>query len=378
MKVRIQIDTQTFVRFVAVLGGFVLAAWLIWLLRLPLQLLFISAFLALALNPPVAKLAGMLPRHSRIGATAIAYLIVVGIIGALLVLAVPPAVRQTVIFSQQVPRYIDTLQDQRAPLRDFLARYNLENQLDTAVDNAKSQADDFAQGVGTAFVSGVGSLLNGVLTLLTVLVLTFFMLVEGPAWVRRLWTLYVDEAKRDRHRELVKRMYKVVSGYVNGQVLVAAIAGTASLAVLLVLGAVFHLPFSMALPLAAVIFLSSMIPMIGATIGAVIVVIVLLFNSVTAALIFLAYYLIYQQIENNVIQPVVQSRSVELTALGVLTAVIIGISLFGILGAIVAIPVAGCIRVLVTDWIERRQQHAESHHENMVTKAKHVLKHAAK
>lgn len=359
MKVRIQIDTQTFVRFVLVLAAIILAAWVVWLLRLPLQLLFVSAFLALALNPPVAKLSALLPRHSRIGATALAYLIVVGVIGSLLVLAVPPAVKQTVEFSQQVPRYIDTLEDQQAPLRDFLGRYNLEPQLDAAIDNAKAQADDFARSVGSAFVSGVGSILNGVITLLTVLVLTFFMLVEGPAWVRRLWFLYDDDAKRERHKELLNKMYRVVSGYVNGQVLVASIAGISSLAVLLLLGAIFDLPFSTALPLAAVIFISSMIPMIGATIGAVIVVIVLLFNNVSAALIFLAYYLIYQQIENNVIQPVVQSRSVELTALGVLTAVILGISLFGILGAIVAIPVAGCIRVLVLHWVERRQETAK-------------------
>jgi len=318
-----------------------------------------------------------LPKHSRIAATALSYLVVVGVIGGFLVLAIPPAVNQTIIFSKQVPGYIDSLNNQQGPVREFLGQYGLEEQLDDAIDNAKAQANDFAKSVGTAFVSGVGSLLNGVITVLTVLVLTFLMLIEGPAWMRRVWALYTDDEKREHHRELTRRMFRVASGYVNGQVIVASIAAMSSLAVLLLLGAIFDLPFSTALPLAGVVFITSMIPMIGATLGAIIVTIVLLFIDISAALVFLAYFIVYQQIENNVIQPVVQSKTVELTALSVFTAVVLGISLLGIVGGILAIPIAGCIRVLVKDYIEHKEKESKSNPENLLHKAKKIIKQAA-
>jgi predicted PurR-regulated permease PerM len=281
-------------------------------------------------------------------------------LGGFLFLAIPPAVNQSVAFAQQVPNYIGTLEEQQGPIRGFLREYNLEGQLDTAIENAKEQADELAAQIANTFVKGVGSLLNGVVTVLFILVLTFLMLVEGPGWVSRAFGLYDDDEKRKHHKELISRMNRVVSAYVNGQVLIAAIAAMGALVALLVLAAFFNVPYSLALPLAGVIFIASMIPMIGATLGTILVTFVLLFSDVTAALIFLAYFVVYQQIENNMVQPAVQSRSVELTALSVLVAVLVGVYLLGILGALLAIPIAGCIRVLVNDHIEHRRKARES------------------
>ncbi|MFS8118504.1 MAG: AI-2E family transporter, partial [Microcoleus sp.] len=140
--------------------------------------------------------------------------------------------------------------------------------------------------------------------------------------------------------------------YVNGQIFIAGIASTAALSVLLILSWVFQLSFNLALPLAVIVFLCGMIPMIGATLSAIIVTLVLLFSSVTAAVIFLIYFIIYQQIENNFISPTIQARSVELSALGILSAILIGVTLFGLLGGIIAIPVAGCLRVLLIHYLE--------------------------
>jgi len=151
-------------------------------------------------------------------------------------------------------------------------------------------------------------------------------------------------------------MYRVVTGFVNGQLAVAAIAGVSTLIVLLALSATLGLSANLAVPLAVVIFFCGMVPMVGATIGAVLVGLVLLLNNPTAALIFLIYFIVYQQIENNFISPTIQSKSVELSALGILAAILIGVSLGGLLGGVIAIPVAGCLRVLLIDQLEHARK----------------------
>lgn len=373
MKVKIDIDSATFVRFFAVFAGFVLLGYLITRLRLPLLIIFMSFFLAIALNPPVSKLASLIPGHSRIWATALSYVIVLAMIGGLVVVLVPPAVQQSVAFVREVPNYIDTLQDKRGPFNSFLAQYGLEDQLQTAVDNAKDQASGFARTIGSTFVSGVSSVLNGLFVLLTVLVLTFLMLIEGPQWMKRLWSIYIDEDRRDRHQMLSQKMYKVVTGYVNGQLLVALIAALGSLVTLLLLTTFFAVPVQVVLPLSAVVFVTSMIPMIGATLGGLIVTIALLFNDPTAALIFLVYFVVYQQIENNLVQPIVQSKSVDLSALSVIIAVLIGISISGLIGGLIAIPIAGSIKILINYYLEQRRKEAVRQPENMLSKVKKAL-----
>lgn len=374
MKLKLDIDTSTFVRFFAVASAFFIAAELFSRLSYPLTLIFVSFFLAIALTPPVNRLARVLPSHSRVGAAALSYLIVIGTLGLLSVIAIPPAVNNTVALAQEIPGYIENLRQQQGPFRDFLQQYNLENQYESSISDVQNQISSLASGVGKAFVSGVGALLTGFISLLTVLVLTFLMIIEGPSWIRRWWAVYVDESKRERHEELASKMYRIVTGYVNGQVIVAAIAAASTLAVLLLLSGFLNVPINAVLPLAGVVFIASMIPMIGATIGAVVAFIVLAFNDITAALIFLAYFVIYQQIENNFVQPTVQSRTVELSALAVIVAVLIGVSLWGILGALVSIPVAASIRILVKDFMDHRQKEAARQPENMLHKVKKAIK----
>lgn len=352
MKVKIDIDTKVFIRFVLVVLGFGLAILTIYKTRGALQLLGVSVFLALALNPPVSRLTKQLPSKSRIGATAIAYLAVLVLLGGFLVLIVPPVIEQSAKFANTVPDLIDKANSQRYIFDDFIQRYGLEDTVDTAVEDAKAQASSVAANLGNTLVGGVGTILGGLANLLFVLVLTFLMLIEGPAWMRRMWGLYDDQQKLERHQSLVHRMYRIVTGFVNGQLAVAAIAAVTTLVVLLTLSATLGLPANLAVPLSVVIFLTGMIPMIGATIGATLVTLVLLFNSPTAALIFLVYFVVYQQIENNFISPTIQSKNVELSALTILVAILIGITLGGLLGGIVAIPVAGCLRVLLLDQLE--------------------------
>lgn len=352
MKVKVDIDTKVFIRFVLVLLGFGLALLAIYKTRGALVLLGVSLFLALALNPPVSKLAKLLPSNSRVGATALAYLVVLVLLGGFSVLVIPPVIEQTAKFANTVPDLIDDAYSNRYIFNDFIERYGLEETVDNAVEGAKNQATSVAANLGNTLVGGVGTLLGGIANLLFVLVLTFLMLIEAPFWMSRMWGLYEDSDKLARHKELVHRMYRVVTGFVNGQLTVAAIAAIAALVVLLTLSAMIGLPANLAVPLAVIIFFTGMIPMIGSTIGAVIVGLVLLFNSPSAALIFIIYFIIYQQIENNFIAPTIQSKNVELSALMILAAILIGVSLGGLLGGVIAIPVAGCLRVLLLDQLE--------------------------
>jgi predicted PurR-regulated permease PerM len=143
-------------------------------------------------------------------------------------------------------------------------------------------------------------------------------------------------------------MYRVIKGYVNGQVLLAALAA------LLIMPAVIALHISYPAALVVIIFICGLIPMVGHTIGAIIVTSVALFQSLTAAIIILAYYILYQQIENYLIQPRIQANSTNMSPLLVFVSVIIGVSFGGLFGGLVAIPVAGCARIILLEYLRSR------------------------
>jgi len=360
MTTRIEIDTRTFVRFWLVVIGFILALGLIYSARDALITIGIALFLALALNLPVSYISTRLPGRSRAGATAIAFIVVVTLLTGFVFTVVPPVIEQTARFAQNIPETIEGLKGQAAPIDDFVERYGLQQQYSDALENTQKQATHFATNLSASFVGGVSTLLNAAVRTLIILVLTFLMLVEGPMWLQRLWGLYRNPAKLERHRALVHKMYRVVSGYVTGQILVASIASTGAAITVLILSALFPFPANLAMPVAAVVFVGGLIPMFGATIGGIIAIVLLALNSVTAAIFFTLYFVVYQQIENNFISPTVQSRTVELSALTVLAAITIGLALFGVLGGIISIPIAGCLRVLLNDYLEHNRQAREA------------------
>jgi predicted PurR-regulated permease PerM len=159
------------------------------------------------------------------------------------------------------------------------------------------------------------------------------------------------------HKKLLHRMYSVVTGYVTGQLTVSAIGAAAAGLAVFVLSFIFkEVPANLAMPTAAITFVLSLIPMFGATIGGVIVTALLAFNSLTAAIIYVIFFVLYQQIENNFVSPHIQAKKIDLSALAVLASVTIGLYVFGVAGGIIAIPIAGCIRVLVEDYLERAKK----------------------
>ena len=370
VKVKIEIDTKTFIRFLVVVSAFVGVVFMLWQLLPVLLIIAVSVFLAIALNKPVSALARRLPGHSRVLATALSYTSFILIIGGFLTIAVPPIISQTTSFINSLPGYIQQISDQHGFAAELVNRYQLQDELSSFVQGIQGQAGAIAQGLGTNVVAGLSTIVTGFITTLTLLVLTFLMLIEGPKWIDRLWDFYTDHTLLKRHQELLGKMYRVVTGYVNGQVLVAGIAGLMAGLTLFILSTFFNVPTNSILPLAVIVLFTSLVPMIGATIGAVIVMTVLVFNDLGATLIFLVYFIIYQQVENNVIQPTVQSRTVELSALTVFLAAIIGVVLLGLVGGILAIPLVGCLRVLLLDYLQHRRAERASRHRGRLARAK--------
>jgi predicted PurR-regulated permease PerM len=317
-----------------------------------LTLIFIAFFLALALNPPVHWIAQRLPgkrRGSRSLATGLAFLSILVILSAFLASIVPPIVKQTSTFVSSAPDLARDLRDSDSTLGGLVERYNLEPYIDKTTNDLTGRLRSIS-GAAFSTISQVGSSL---FSALTVLALTFMMLIEGPHWFS--WLKRLMPNNRRKHVEnLAGRMYKVVKGYVNGQVTLAAIAS------LLILPMLFILDIPYPFALMFVVFICGLIPMIGHTIGAILVTLVALTSSPVSAIIILGYYILYQQIENYVVQPRIQANSTEMSPLLVFIAVVIGISFSGLLGGLVAIPIMGCLRVGVLYWLETREAHRTS------------------
>jgi predicted PurR-regulated permease PerM len=310
-----------------------------------LTLIFISFFLALALNAPVHWISSKIPgkrKGNRTLATAFSFLIVVVFLGLFLASIIPPLIRQTTSFVEAVPGIVDDLRNNDNSLGQFVDKYNLESQ----VDKISEQASEQASKATSSALTTVGRVGGGIVSLLTVLVITFMMLTEGPRWINIIRRLTPDE--REAHLETLGRsMYRVIKGYVNGQVILAFIAAILILPVLVIM----HVSYPFAL--VVVVFICGLIPMIGHTIGAIIVTIVALFTSPLSAIIVLGYYILYQQIENYAIQPKVQANTTDMSPLLVFVSVVIGVSFSGILGGLLAIPIAGCLKILVLDYLQR-------------------------
>lgn len=311
-----------------------------------LLLIFTAFFLTLALNEPVRWAASRLPgkrKGSRSMATGIAFVLIIIIFGGFLASIVPPLVQQTTNFIEVAPGLVEDVRDENSSLGNFVRRYKLEDE----VDRLSGELSDRLGNVSGTAVSTASRVGSSIFSTLTVLALTFMMLAEGPRWVafgKRL----VPAERRDHVDGLVRDMYKVIKGYVNGQVVLAALAASLILVPLIILD------ISYPVALMVIVFICGLIPMVGHIIGAIIVSAVALVTSPWAALSILAYYFLYQQIENYIVQPRIQANTTNMSPLLVFSSVIIGVNLNGLFGGLVAIPVAGCLRILILDYLNNR------------------------
>jgi predicted PurR-regulated permease PerM len=323
---------------------------IVWVARTVVTWILVALFLTLAINPAVEWLQRRTGR-GRGAAVAVIFLSVLVAIGLFAALVIPTLVSQVDDFVQAVPGYVQDLTHGRGPLGFLETKYQVVERVKDAVGKGGGGSSVFSHaGVLVDVGRGIATAVAGVVT---IIFLTLFMLLEGPAWMQRLYGVVPDDA-RERWRRVGNDVYRTVGGYVTGNLLISVICGLVYGIALAILG----VPFPVALGF--IVAILDLVPLAGATIGGIIVVGAALATSTTAGIVMAVLVILYQQVENHVLQPVIYGRTVNLSPLAVLISVLIGAEVAGVLGALGAIPIAGTIQVLLVDNLRhRRQQRAE-------------------
>jgi predicted PurR-regulated permease PerM len=342
---RVVSNTRLVARTVIVVVTIVLTLYLVYLLRQPLTWLVIAGFLALALSAPVSFFSRYVPRGLAI---AVVYLLLILVPVGLGAAIIPTLVNEAEELVDNLPEYARDLQEfvnDNERLRALEEDYDLTGKLEEEARQLPNRFGDAASVLGDI---GAG-LVSSIFAFVTILILSVFMLGGAPRW--RAALLARQEPRRARAMSrAADRIAQAVANYVAGVLLQATIAGVTAWIVLSLLG----VPFAGALAL--VIALFDLTPLVGATIGAVVVGIITLFvDFPTATIVWVLYSIVYQQVENNLIQPQIQNRAVEIQPFVVLVSVLFASTLFGILGALLAIPVAASLSVVLREYREYRR-----------------------
>jgi predicted PurR-regulated permease PerM len=327
-------------RVVAVVVIAVLALYLIYLLRKPIGWLVLAGFIAVAVSGPVRLFQRRMRRGFAIGLVYLAVILIPFLVAAVLV---PPIVDQANNLATNAPQYArdltETVQNNKT-LHDLDEKYDLTAKIREQAGKLPAKVGDAAGVLADLGAGIVASVFAGV----TILILSIFMVGAAPRWRQSFVRLHPEQRAAALNR-LFDRIGTAVGGYVRGALLQALIAGVSSWIVLEILG----VPYPVALAL--VIALLDLVPLVGATLGAVLVGVVTLFNDFpTATIVWAIWSVIYQQIENTVIQPRIQSRAVQVEPFVVLVAVLFGSTLFGVFGALLAIPAAATLQIATYEY----------------------------
>ena len=339
------VNLRAILRIVLVIVGVVIALYVLYLLRKPIGWIVLATFIAVAMSAPV----NLLARHMHRGlAIALSYLGLLAIPVLLALILIPPIVNGVDDLASRAPQYAADAQDyvqRNDTLRKLEDDYGVISQLQ---EQAKKLPNKIGNAAGTLKDLGVG-VVNSVFAGLTILILSIFMVADGRRWVMRALAFQPDE-RRERLDRALSRISTAVANYVGGALTQATIAGLTSFVVMKILG----IPF--AAPLAVVVGFADLIPLVGATLAAVLVGIVTVFADFPIdTIIWAIWAIVYQQLENTVIQPQIQRRAVDLHPFRVLVSVLFGSTLFGVAGALLAIPAAASAQIAVGEWWHFRQ-----------------------
>ena len=306
--------------------------------------LVVAIFFAIVLNPAVDFLQFKLKFRRGI-ATAVVILTGLGLLAAMIYAFVKPIAEQASTFSSDLPTYVEEARNGQGPVGDLVKKYNLEQKIkdnqpkiQEAVSNFGQSGLTIVQRVFTTIVAGI-----------TVMVLTILILLEAPSLSSGLLSLIPDGKLRTRVQRVSTDAAKAVSGYVFGNLLISLIAGVATWIALLIVG----VPYAATLGL--FVGFADLIPLIGATLGAIPTILFAFLHGVPAGITMTIFYIIYQQFENHVLQVTIMARTVKLNPLAVLISVLVGVELFGFLGALLAIPAGGIIQVIARDIYDERR-----------------------
>ena len=345
----VRFRATTILTVLALTIAVVLLLQLVWVARQVLTWLLIAIFLALALNPLVE----WFQRHgirNRGLASAVTFLLALGAIVGLSALFIPTLVSEANGFVRAFPDYVRDITEGRGQLGRLADRYDLVERLQASVQEGGASR---VLGLSSTALAITKSIVTLIVAVVTIAFMTFFMLLEGPKWLEQIYSVLPDES-RDRWRAVGNKIYRTVGGYVSGNLFISLIAGSTTTVLLLIL----DVPYAFALGL--VVALLDLIPLAGATLAAIIVSSVAFLDGTLNGIIVLVFFILYQQLENHVLQPLVYSRTVQLSPLAILISVLIGAELAGVVGALAAIPVAGTLQVLVLAGLEERRSRQDA------------------
>jgi predicted PurR-regulated permease PerM len=339
-------DSRSVLRTTLIVGAVVLAVYIAYRLRKPISWLVISAFIAVAMSAPVRVLSRHMPRGLAIAGVYTSLIAVPIVLGALLI---PPLVGQAEDLANDVPGYVNDVEEfvnENETLKDLNDDYDIVSKLEEEAEKLPGKIGDAANILGDI---GVG-IVNSIFALVTILILSIFMVSSGGRYIERFLNTQ-DDLHRDRMRRAFDSIGNAISSYVGGALIQATLAGTFAFIVLTILGA----PFAGALAL--VVAFGDLVPVVGATIAAFFVGIVMLFvNFPVGLIVWVVYAIVYQQIENYVIQPQIQRRAVSVEPLVILVAVLFGVTLFGVPGALLAIPTAASLQIVIREYLDYRRE----------------------
>jgi predicted PurR-regulated permease PerM len=341
-----QPSTRTVLRVVVVIVAVAIALYVLYLLRRPVGWVVVATFVAVAMAGPVNFLARRMRRGLAIAVAYLGLLLTPVLLG---LIVVPPIVREGTNLADNAPRYAADAREfveENRTLRRLEEDYGVLTKVEEEARKLPGRIGDAASALGDIGVGLVNSLFAGI----TILVLSIFMVGSGPRWVHQALALQPRE-RAERLERALQHMATAVGNFVAGALVQALVAGVLTFIVLTILG----VPF--AAPLAVLTGLFDLIPLVGATIGAFLVGIVTLFADFPVdTIIWVVWAVVYQQVENTVIQPQIQRRAVNVHPFVVLVSVLFGSTLFGIAGALMAIPIAASVQIGVAEWWAYRRE----------------------
>jgi predicted PurR-regulated permease PerM len=319
-----------------------LCLFLLYQIRRVLLWLLIAVFFAAVLSPLVAFLERR--RFRRGLAVAVVTLGLIVLLAGIGYAFARPLVSQAVEFAQNLPQTIDRIRE--APLvKQLLERFNIQNR----VDQVSADLPDKLVGLSGPILSVFKTIGELIIGGLSVLVLTVFLLLYGPRFVTSGLDLIGDPHTRARVQRIGSTSLRGVSGWVAGNVITSFLAALTSMGTFAILG----LPYAVLLGLW--VGVADLIPLVGATLGAIPAIIVAFLHSTTAGIVVVVFFVVYQQFENHVLQPAVYGKTIRLNPFVVLLAVLIGVELLGFVGALLALPVAGVVQEVVADVMRERR-----------------------
>jgi predicted PurR-regulated permease PerM len=329
---------------VLILAASAIFLYLVWRVRVVIRLIGISLFVALALFPVVDAIDSRmrLPRSLIILIVYVALLVSVGVIGYLVV---PALVKEVGQIAHDAPRYAADLRHNGA-FRHYDDRYHITPKL---VEDARRLPQLLGHLVGPLKdVTVQAASFIGQLT--TVLAISFLLILHGRQYVN-LGLKLTSPSQQPRWRQLIIDVNKAVAEYVLGNIVISVLATIATWIVLTILG----VPYALALGFLVGFF--DLLPLVGATLGAIVVAVATVpVNFPTATIVWIAFIVVWQRFEDYVVQPMVYGRALKVNPIVTIVAVLCGAALLGILGALLAIPTAAAIQIILRDWWDHRQQ----------------------